>query len=63
MSGLMLGTLLGLPLATFIGGRLGWQAAFWAVAVLTAIAAALTLALVHNPCDAGGPDARTETFT
>lgn len=62
MSGLMLGTLLGLPLATFIGGRLGWQAAFWAVAVLTAIAAALTLALVRNPGDAGAPEAGTETF-
>lgn len=49
MSGLMLGTLLGLPLATFIGGRLGWQAAFWAVAVLTVLAAALTLAFVHDP--------------
>lgn len=62
MSGLMLGTLLGLPLATFIGGRLGWQSAFWAVAVLTAIAAALTLALVYNPGDAGDPEAGSETF-
>ncbi|MGW1738951.1 MFS transporter [Nocardia sp. NPDC001965] len=49
MSGLMLGTLLGLPLATFIGGRFGWQAAFWAVAILTAVAAALTLAFVREP--------------
>lgn len=49
MSGLMLGTLLGLPLATFIGGRLGWQAAFWAVAVLTVLAAALTLVFVRDP--------------
>jgi MFS transporter, DHA1 family, inner membrane transport protein len=49
MNGLMLGTLLGLPLATYIGGRLGWQAAFWTIAVLTALAAALTLALVRDP--------------
>jgi predicted MFS family arabinose efflux permease len=49
MTGLMLGTLLGLPLATFIGGRLGWQAAFWTVAVLTAGAAALSLGFVRNP--------------
>lgn len=49
MSGLMLGTLLGLPLATFIGGRLGWQAAFWTVAVLAAFAAALTLVFVRDP--------------
>ncbi|WP_280397936.1 MFS transporter [Nocardia carnea] len=62
MSGLMLGTLLGLPLATFIGGRFGWQAAFWSVAVLTAVAAALTMALVRDPGDAGAPDSETETF-
>ncbi|MFD0556517.1 MFS transporter [Stackebrandtia endophytica] len=49
LNGLMLGTLLGLPLATLIGGRLGWQAAFWGIAVLTVIAAGLTLALVRNP--------------
>ncbi|MEU4431904.1 MFS transporter [Nocardia rhamnosiphila] len=56
MSGLMLGTLLGLPLATFIGGRLGWQAAFWTVAVLTAFAAALTLAFVRDPGRPGAGD-------
>ncbi|NUS92967.1 MAG: MFS transporter [Nocardia sp.] len=49
MSGLMLGTLLGLPLATFVGGRFGWQAAFWTVAALTAVAAALTLVFVREP--------------
>lgn len=63
MSGLMLGTLLGLPLATFIGGRLGWQSAFWTVAVLTAVAAALTLALVRNPRDPDEAGAETTTFT
>lgn len=63
MSGLMLGTLLGLPLATFIGGRLGWQAAFWAVAVLTAVAAALTLALVRNPSNPEESGTETGTFT
>ncbi|WP_405668543.1 MFS transporter [Streptomyces sp. NBC_01166] len=46
MNGLMLGTLLGLPMATFIGGRAGWRAAFWAIAVLTVVAAAVTMALV-----------------
>ncbi|MEU6106233.1 MFS transporter [Streptomyces flaveolus] len=55
MNGLMLGTLLGLPLATFVGGRLGWQAAFWTVSLLTVIAALLTLALVQNPAAAGTP--------
>ncbi|WP_210744735.1 MFS transporter [Nocardia flavorosea] len=63
MSGLMLGTLLGLPLATFIGGRLGWQAAFWAVGVLTVVAAALTLALVRNPGDPEDSRAENGTFT
>lgn len=49
MNGLMLGTLLGLPLATLVGGRLGWQSAFWTISILTTIAAILTLAVVRNP--------------
>ncbi|WP_158840324.1 MFS transporter [Saccharothrix deserti] len=44
LNGLMLGTLLGLPLATFIGEHLGWRAAFWGIAVLTVVAAASTFA-------------------
>lgn len=44
MNGLMLGTLLGMPLATLIGERLGWRAAFWAIAALTVAAALCTLA-------------------
>jgi predicted MFS family arabinose efflux permease len=52
MNGLVLGTLLGLPLATFVGGRLGWQAAFWTIAFLTAVAAALTVVFVRNPAPA-----------
>ncbi|MBD0423722.1 MFS transporter [Streptomyces sp. TRM S81-3] len=43
MNGLMLGTLLGLPMATFIGGNLGWRAAFWAISALTVVAAVATL--------------------
>lgn len=62
MSGLMLGTLLGLPLATFLGSRFGWQGAFWAVAVLTLVAAALTRALVRNPGDPGEPEVIVEPF-
>jgi predicted MFS family arabinose efflux permease len=49
MNGLMLGTLLGLPLATFVGGRFGWQAGFWAISAITLFAAILTLAVVRNP--------------
>ncbi|GCB46977.1 hypothetical protein SNL152K_4279 [Streptomyces sp. NL15-2K] len=44
MNGLMLGTLLGLPLSTLIGERFGWRAAFWAISALTLVAAAATLA-------------------
>lgn len=49
MNGLMLGTLLGLPLATLVGGRLGWQSAFWTISLLTVIAAILTVVVVRNP--------------
>ncbi|MCP9994717.1 MFS transporter [Streptomyces werraensis] len=42
MNGLMLGTLLGLPVSTVIGERFGWRAAFWAIAAITVIAAVAT---------------------
>jgi predicted MFS family arabinose efflux permease len=43
MNGLMLGTLLGLPLSTLVGDRFGWRAAFWTISGLTLIAAVATL--------------------
>ncbi|MGW6268445.1 MFS transporter [Streptomyces sp. NPDC055060] len=43
LNGLMLGTLLGLPLSTVIGEHLGWRAAFWAITGLTVLAALATL--------------------
>jgi predicted MFS family arabinose efflux permease len=43
MNGLMLGTLLGLPLSTLVGERYGWRAAFWAISALALAAAAVTL--------------------
>jgi predicted MFS family arabinose efflux permease len=43
MNGLMLGTLLGLPLATLVGERFGWRAAFWTITLITVIAAVTTL--------------------
>nr|WP_281172757.1 MFS transporter [Jiangella gansuensis] len=58
MNGLMLGTLLGLPMATFIGGRLGWQSAFWAISLITLAAAALTHGAVRNPAAPVGADAQ-----
>ncbi|MFJ2767034.1 MFS transporter [Streptomyces sp. NPDC087300] len=48
LNGLMLGTLLGLPFATVVGEHLGWRAAFWAITVLTVLAALATLAFVPH---------------
>ncbi|MFG3118218.1 MFS transporter [Streptomyces sp. NPDC048197] len=44
MNGLMLGTLLGLPLSTVVGERLGWRAAFWVISAIAVLAALATLA-------------------
>ncbi len=44
MNGLMLGTLLGLPMSTVVGENFGWRAAFWAVTGLAALAAVVTVA-------------------
>lgn len=58
MNGLMLGTLLGLPLATVTGEHLGWRAAFWGITALTVVAALCTLAgvprLDRAPAEGGG---------
>ncbi|MFB9394107.1 MFS transporter [Streptomyces coeruleoprunus] len=61
MNGLMLGTLLGLPLSTLVGEHLGWRAAFWAISGVTALAALCTAAFVPSPgrADEGG-DMREE---
>ncbi|MER6102247.1 MFS transporter [Streptomyces sp. NPDC001832] len=53
MNGLMLGTLLGLPIATFVGGQFGWRAAFWAISAITVLAAALTVKFVQIPAASG----------
>ncbi|MEU6162064.1 MFS transporter [Streptomyces sp. NPDC047130] len=42
MNGLMLGTLLGLPISTLVGERFGWRAAFWTIGLITVVAAAAT---------------------
>ncbi|MFI7538375.1 MFS transporter [Streptosporangium sp. NPDC049376] len=60
LNGLMLGTLLGLPLSTLIGGRLGWRAAFWAVGALTVVAALATTAGVPRLGRAEGGGLRRE---
>ncbi|NEY35656.1 MFS transporter [Streptomyces sp. PRKS01-65] len=55
MNGLMLGTLLGLPLSTLVGERYGWRAAFWAISALALVAAVVTLAGVPR-LDAAGSE-------
>ncbi|MEV6121668.1 MFS transporter [Streptomyces sp. NPDC052077] len=61
LNGLMLGTLLGLPLSTLIGGRFGWRAAFWAVGALTVLAALATVKGVPRlDRPDGGGDLRRE---
>ncbi|WP_274912381.1 MFS transporter [Streptomyces sp. WZ-12] len=54
MNGLMLGTLLGLPISTFVGGQLGWRAAFWAISALTVAAALATVVGVPSVAQAEG---------
>lgn len=56
LNGLMLGTLLGLPFATVVGEHLGWRAAFWAITVLTVLAAAATLVGVPGGADGAGEE-------
>lgn len=53
--GLTVATIVGLPGGTLIGQHLGWRAAFWAVAVLSALAMAGVLATL--PGGRPGPDA------
>ncbi|WP_169558449.1 MFS transporter [Nocardiopsis potens] len=57
MQGLMIGTLLGLPLSTLLGGLWGWRAAFAAVGALAAVAALAVLASMPHLApaeDSGG---------
>ncbi|SJM69058.1 MFS transporter [Gulosibacter sp. 10] len=64
MQGLMLGTALGLPLSTLIGGAFGWRAAFYAIAALTIVIAAVTMLALPRlePDGAGGLRAELRAF-
>ncbi|WP_201778822.1 hypothetical protein [Streptomyces sp. 150FB] len=44
LNGLTLGTLWGMPPATFVDERLGWRAVFWIISALTVVAALRALA-------------------
>ncbi|MEW2032547.1 MFS transporter [Streptomyces roseifaciens] len=57
MNGLMLGTLLGLPLSTLVGEHFGWRAAFWvisALALFAALCTALGIPDADRPAGGGG---------
>ncbi|AOP48454.1 MFS transporter [Streptomyces lydicus] len=60
MNGLMLGTLLGLPLSTVVGEHLGWRAAFWVISGLAVLAALATLVGVPREVRAEGGGVRAE---
>lgn len=49
VGGLTVSNIAGVPLGTFVGQRLGWQAAFWTVAVLAAVVVPAVLLVVPNP--------------
>lgn len=48
MQGLMVGTLLGLPVSTLVGEQWGWRAGFVAVGIITVIAAIATVIVVPS---------------
>ncbi|MFC4910571.1 MFS transporter [Actinomadura gamaensis] len=59
LNGLMIGTLLGMPLSTLVGERFGWRVAFWTISVLTLAAAVVIRAGLPDldraqPAEAGG---------
>ncbi len=51
-AGWNLATVLGAPLGTWIGGRYGWRATFWGIAILSALVLLAVAALVR-PADPG----------
>ncbi|WP_069161748.1 Cmx/CmrA family chloramphenicol efflux MFS transporter [Nocardia altamirensis] len=51
LSGITLACIVGVPAGAFLGQALGWQAAFWAIALVSAPALAATWPLVRTPVD------------
>lgn len=58
--GLTIATIVGLPTGTVIGQHLGWRGAFWAVAVLSALAMIGVVATVPGGRSGTTPDLRAE---
>ncbi|GAA1558006.1 Cmx/CmrA family chloramphenicol efflux MFS transporter [Brevibacterium picturae] len=49
VGGLTVANLVGVPVGTWVGTQYGWRATFWAVAIVTALAAVLIALTVRNP--------------
>ncbi|MDN5726042.1 MAG: MFS transporter [Propionibacteriales bacterium] len=58
--GLTVATVIGLPAGTWLGQQLGWRGAFWAVALITIIAAVAVLVKVPRLAVGDAPRMRTE---
>ncbi|GAA3095644.1 DHA1 family chloramphenicol resistance protein-like MFS transporter [Kribbella aluminosa] len=58
--GLTVATIVGLPAGTLLGQHLGWRSAFWAVAVLSALAIAGVLVTIPRGRSANVPHLRAE---
>lgn len=56
VGGLTVSNLVGVPLGTWLGTQYGWRATFWAVAIVTALAAVLIAATTRT-----SPDERSES--
>lgn len=59
VGGLTVATVLGLPAGTAVGQQLGWRAAFWAVAIMSALVMAAVAATVRDSAGAT-PNLRAE---
>jgi predicted MFS family arabinose efflux permease len=60
MSGVGLATVAGVPLGAFAGQLLGWRGAFWALAILAALAAPVIAKYVPSEGNRGTPSALAE---
>src|SRR3954467_9591127 len=59
-SGVALATVLGVPLGSLAGEHLGWRGAFWGLAALAVLAAAVIGRFVPTPASAVAPSVRSE---
>jgi MFS transporter, DHA1 family, inner membrane transport protein len=60
MTGLTLSTVVGVPFGTALGQQLGWRAAFWAIALIGAVALAAIVAFVPSRPNGTGSGLRGE---